>query len=337
MKKSLLGLICVMVMVLGFAAPCSPGAKNYRIEVLQITDLLLYDMAYEGFVEELEKSGLVPGENVTINRTVIDFDILNPSWLNMVKGVLRIRKEASRIADEKPDLALTIGSPVTKYAKNSITRAGIPLVFTAVIFPTEVGSRSQTEGGPGFTGASSFMDMGKAMDVVRLAFPKLTKLGIVYSMDEFARLGKAVKQGQTGGIMILTRQVDIAAPVLPALEALQREGAEAFAVPPDPYYTVLKGKAVDELIRFSTAKGIPIISLVIADIPGAALSVGVDLRYIGALSGYQAVMILKEGAKPENLPILRQKDLTIKADEKLMKAFGVELPPGLRSRAVPAG
>lgn len=336
MKKSLLPFICLISTVLAVSAPCSSGEKNYRIEVLQITDLLLYRMAYDGFVRELGENGLIQGKNVTIKHTVIEFDILNPSLWNRVKGVLSIRREASRIAEEEPDLALTIGAPVTEYARSRITGAGIPLVFTAVTSPTQIGSRSLTEGGPGFTGATSNMDIGKAVEVVRLVFPKLTKLGIVHSVDDFARMGEALNQGQTGGVTILTRQVGIKDPILPALEDLQREGVDAFAVPPDPYYSVMKGRAADELIRFSRAKGIPIISLVIAHVPGAVLSVGVDLEHIGALSGKQATMILKEGVKPETLPILRQKELTIKVDEKLLKAYGLELPPQLRSKAVPA-
>jgi putative tryptophan/tyrosine transport system substrate-binding protein len=336
MMKIFLGFICSAFVILGFLYPCCAEEKTYRIEVLQITDLILYRSAYEGFVKGLEKCGLVQGKNVVVNRTVIEFDILNPSLWNKLRGVMRIRSEASRIAHEKPDLALTIGAPVTEYAKSRITGAGIPLVFTAVTSPTGIGSRSPTEGGPGFTGATSSMDIGKAMEVVRLVFPKLTKVGIVHSVDDFARIGATLNQGQTGGITILTKQVGIGDPILPALEDLQREGAEAFAVPPDPYYTVMNGRAVDELIRFSRAKGIPIISLVIADIPGAVLSVGVDLEYIGELSAYQAARILKEGIKPEALPILKQNDLTIKVDEGLMKDFGVELPQELRSRALPS-
>lgn len=332
MKKYLAQFLCVIILVVGFSAPCRTQEKTYKIEALQITDLLLYRMAYEGFVKELEKNGLVPGKNVVINRTIIEFDILNPTVWNKVKGVWRIKNEASRIADEKPDLALTIGAPVTKYAKKSITNAGVPLVFTAVVTPTEVGSRSSTEGGPEFTGASSAMDIGVALDVVRLVFPKIKKIGIVYTMDDFNQMGANVRQGQNGGLTILTRQVGMKDPILPALEDLSREGAEAFAVPPDPYYTVMNGKAAEDLISYSSGKGIPVVSLVIADVPGAVLSVGVDLEYIGALSGYQAAMILKKGIKPENLPIMRQKELTIRVDEKLMKTFGIELPPQLRAR-----
>jgi putative tryptophan/tyrosine transport system substrate-binding protein len=333
MKKRVVCFLCAIVMALVFYLPCSAQERVYRIDALQITDLLLYRMAYEGFVGELEKNGLVEGKNLKLTRTVIDFDIMNPSIWNKMKGVWNIKSEASHIAADKPDLALTIGAPVTKYARNAITGKGIPLVFTAVVSPVEVGSASPTEGGPGFTGASSSMDIGAALKVVRLVFPGLKTIGIVHSVDDFARMGDPMLLGQSSGFTIITKQVGMGDPILPALESLRNQGAEAFAVPPDPYYSIRKGAAVEELVGYSKEKGTPIISLVIAGIPGAALSVGVDLRYIGALSGHQAAMILLKKSEPESLPILRQKDLTIRVDENIMQALGIELPPEIRSRA----
>ncbi|HNY64405.1 MAG TPA: ABC transporter substrate binding protein [Deltaproteobacteria bacterium] len=324
---------CTALFVFGIQDSVRSGEKVYRVEVLQITDLLLYTMAYEGFVKGLEQEGLVRGKNLVVKRTVIPFDIRKPSLLNRLRGVWRIRQEASRIAGEKPDLVLTIGAPVTKYAKSRIIGAGIPLVFTAVADPKDVDSRSRTRAGPGFTGTSSNMDMDEVFDVIQRFFPKLRRLGIVYTVDDFARMGEVVKGAQAGGLTVLARQVGIGDPIGPALEELKKEGAEAFAVPPDPYYTVFKGRAIEDLIAFSKANRTPIISLVIADIPGAVLSVGVDLEYVGALSGYQASRILKEGVRAESLPILRQEELTVRVDEDLMEELGLKPPPAFRTGA----
>lgn len=149
MKKCMLVFACTALFVFGIQDSVRSGEKVYRVEVLQITDLLLYTMAYEGFVKGLEQEGLVRGKNLVVKRTVIPFDIRKPSLLNRLRGVWRIRQEASRIAGEKPDLVLTIGAPVTKYAKSRIIGAGIPLVFTAVADPKDVDSRSRTRAGPG--------------------------------------------------------------------------------------------------------------------------------------------------------------------------------------------
>ena len=56
---------------------------------------------------------------------------------------------------------------------------------------------------------------------------------------------------------------------------------------------------------------------------------GSEFKKIGALSGTQAVKILKEGAKPENLPVLIQDDLKILVDLKAAKKMGIELPMGI--------
>jgi putative ABC transport system substrate-binding protein len=65
------------------------------------------------------------------------------------------------------------------------------------------------------------------------------------------------------------------------------------------------------------------------------LYVGSDFTVIGSLAGQQAVKILKDGAKPESLPILRQQDLMILVDVKQMKAVGSQLPMEILKLAKP--
>ncbi|MRR14413.1 hypothetical protein EG833_03095 [archaeon] len=69
--------------------------------------------------------------------------------------------------------------------------------------------------------------------------------------------------------------------------------------------------------------------------PGGVLYIGSDFARIGSFSGQQAVKILKEGAKPETLPVMRQEDLGVMVDIKEMKELGVELPLGILQLAKP--
>jgi putative ABC transport system substrate-binding protein len=250
---------------------------------------------------------------------------------------LSIRKEASRIAKEKPDLVLTMGTPVTKYAKDKIIAAGIPLVFTALAFPAEVGCKSLTEAGPGFTGVTTHMNMKDALLIVKQAFPAIKTVGIVHSDDanSIAHVEEAKKEGLSLGITIISKQVGIKAAIVPALKELQKQGVQVFAVPPDPYYELRDHEKAGELIEFSKANKIQAFTLVIDKIPGAILYVGVDFDTIGALSGRQSVKILKDGVKPEALPILQQQDLTIMVDTKVMQALNIQLPPEILRMAKP--
>ncbi len=329
MKRTAVLFTSILFLVITLPGPCFSQERTYRIEVLQITDLISFQMAYDGFLKELEKNGLVLGKNLSVKRTIIDFDIRNPTLWKKMKALVRIRSEASRIAGEKPDLALTMGTPVTRFAKDKIIDAGIPVVFTAVAFPVEAGSRSMTEAGPGFTGSTSFMELDEAVRIVRLAFPKMRRVGIVHSGGNgiAAHLEEARDEGSTHGFTFLTREADMEDPIAPYLKDLSEKGAEAFAVPPDPYYIINNYDAADDLGSFTKSARVPVISLVVVRFPGAVLYVGTDFSYVGSLSGTQAVKILKNGVKPESLPILRQQNLTVLVDTKLARAYGLKFTP----------
>jgi hypothetical protein len=54
--------------------------------------------------------------------------------------------------------------------------------------------------------------------------------------------------------------------------------------------------------------------------------IGSDFTTIGELSGTQAVKIMKDGTRPESLPILRQEDLRILVDTNQLKELHFKLP-----------
>ena len=128
--------------------------KTFTIDVLQVTHVEAFERVYQGFVQELKAAGLVEGQNLKINRRIIDFDIEKSNLWKKVGVLLEIRKTASKIVESRPDLVMTIATPATKYAKDRIIAAGIPLVFSAVIIPEAAGCKSLTVAGPGFTGSS---------------------------------------------------------------------------------------------------------------------------------------------------------------------------------------
>jgi len=303
--------------------------KSYTVDILQITAIEELQQVYEGFLKELEKNGIIQGKNLTVKRTIIDFDLTNASLTNKIKVYFRIKSEASRIAKEKPDLALTMGTPATKYSKDKIIAANVPLVFTALAFPTLLGCKSSTEPCPGLTGVTTYMDMTEAFKVIRQTIPSMKTMGIVHSDDSnsIAHVEEAKKEGQAAGITVISKQVNMRDRITPALQELRKQGAESFAVPPDPYYGLHGHEKASELIDYAKANKLPVFSLVIDRFPGAVMYIGVDFHTIGTLSGKQAVKILKEGVKPDTLPILRQQDLTIIVDTKLMQSLGIQLPP----------
>ncbi|HOE17063.1 MAG TPA: ABC transporter substrate-binding protein [Syntrophorhabdaceae bacterium] len=331
MKRGVLILLALCLGVL----PCR--AENYRIAVMQVSDVEAFRSGLDGFLSELAKEGLSEGKNLTIKRYIIKADPAAGLWKKLF--ILRkIKTTAAEIAADKPDLCLTLGTPATKYGKDKIIEAGIPLVFTMVLRPEVVGAKSLDTPGPGFTGSCAYVDPKDVLQIAKQALPNLKKLGMVHCDDDNAIFyaNDTKTKGAALGIQVLTKQVEKSDPIGPALNALIGQGVDAFGVPPDTYYDLDDGKAVRDLAAISRDKKIPAFSFVThSKDKGAVFYIGCDFHNIGAQAGSQAVKILRNRVKPETLPIYRQRDLTIVVDTAMLKYLGITLPTSVLMLAKP--
>jgi putative ABC transport system substrate-binding protein len=327
MKKMMFLAVAVLFLAV-FGTPCSAEEKKVTIEVLQVTDIDVFNQAYQGFIQELKSNGFVQGANLTVNRKIIPFDVEKGGIWDKIKVKFAIGSEASRIATAKPDLALTLGTPSTKYAKDKIIAAGIPLVFTAVAIPQAAGCKSLTEAGPGFTGSTLYMDMNNVFKIVKLAFPKATTAAIIYSDDEngAAQAKEAQDKAKAFGIKVLLKEVKKTQSIKPVAEELIKQGAEMFLLPLDTYYGLKGNQASKDLTVVSESSKVPVVSLVMTKMPGAILYIGSDFPTVGALAGKQAAQILKKTATTDKLPIARMDQLKIMVDTGAMKDLGIQLP-----------
>ena len=147
--------------------------RTMRIEVLQVTDIEPYQKSLDGFLKTLKANDIILGKNLEINRVKLDFDVENGGFWDKMGVVLRIKQEAERIARAKPDLVLTLGTAATKYSRTILSVARIPVVFTAVADPLDADCTSLTDGGPGVTGATLYMDMAESVKIMKQVFPCL--------------------------------------------------------------------------------------------------------------------------------------------------------------------
>ena len=325
MKKILLYSITICFITLPVFAQ-----DSYHIEVLQVSKIDAFDWAYEGFILELEKNGIVQGQNLIINRHIIDADADAGLW-KKVGILLKIKNTASDIIESKPDLVLTISTPATKYSKDKFIKAGIPVVFTGVAVPQAVGCASIKQAGPGFTGASLYMDPVSSFKLTKLALPSMTKIGIVHSDDDnaVAFVEEAKAKAQSLGVTVISEQVEKSDSPKEAAQRMIDQGAQALGVPIDAYFALRDYEPTKQLFEVADPNNIPVICFCHVGFSGAIFYVGAEFNTVGSLSASQAVKILKEGAKPESLPVMVQEDLTIMVDLDATKRLGIELPLGL--------
>lgn len=312
--------------------------RVFKVEVLQVTDIEPYRDALNGFLKSLQASGLVDGKNLSLHKTTIDFDVENGGFWSKLGVLMRIRHEAARIVEAKPDLVLTIGTPATKYARGMMTDARIPLVFTAVANPEDAGCVSLVDAGEGATGSTLYTDMTDSLQLVKDVFPNVHRIGMVHSDDEngVANVAAATLKGKPLGLDVNARLVNKNEHIAPRLKELYAAGAEMFAVPLDTYYGLHRYEASMDLGDFGIENKIPVVTLAMVRVPGAALYIGADFKQVGQLAGTQAVKILKRRTKPDVLPILRQETPTVLVDPARLEALKVSLPPALAARKTDA-
>ncbi len=337
MKKYLSFVFGLMVLFF-LALPCRAADKTYTIEFLQVAKIEAFQVTYDSFINELAKSGLVVGKNLKVNRVILEYNMEKAGFFDKMGLLFKIRSEAGRIADAKPDLAVTIGTPATKYGRDKITGAGIPLVFSAVAMPVAAGCKSLTEGGPAVTGATLYMDMKNALKIVRAAFPTLKTIGIVYSDDDsaIAHVKDATSNGPSFGFNFISKQVNKKDDIIPHLKSLREQGAEAYIIPLDTYYGIRDFETVNDMVEYTRSNKIPVISFAVQSTKGAVLAVGTGFDTVGKFAAQNAAKILLEGKKPESLPIRQQEDLKIVVDVERMQALGIQIPMGILQLAKPA-
>jgi putative ABC transport system substrate-binding protein len=314
--------------------------RTFRVEVLQVTDIEPYQDAMNGFLSSLQANGLAADKNLSINRVKIDFDIENGGFWSRLGVLLRIRQEAARIVNAHPDLVLTIGTPATKYARGILADAHIPVVFTAVANPMDAGCVSLVDAGEGATGSTLYTDMSDSLKLVQSVFPAAHKIGMVHTDDEngVANVAAASSTGGQLGLSVSSREVKKTDNIIPVLKELyqQGQGVDMFAVPLDTYYGLHRFEAAMDLGDFGAEHKVPVVSLALARVPGAALYVGADFNQVGKLAGVQASKILKRHVKPDILPILRQEQPTVLVDPARLAALNIALPAPLAAHKTEA-
>ncbi|MCD6280924.1 MAG: ABC transporter substrate-binding protein [Deltaproteobacteria bacterium] len=329
MIKRLALILCILFTM---AQPCV--AKVYHIEVLQVTDLL--QDAYTGFLEGLRENGIEVGKDLIINRHIIAASVDSSLW-DKVMIYLKIKKTASLMVRQKPDLVLTISTPATKYSKDKFITAGIPVVFTCVAMPQAVGCQSIERAGPGFTGATLYVNSKGLFEITKAALPNTKTMAMIHSDDDnaIAFAEEAQEKASEFGIKVITKRMSRSSNIEPAVKEMIAKKIDAFGIPPDVYYALKNCRNAKILKEYAFRYKIPIIVYASYPFAGAILYIGSEFYEVGKLSGSQAALILKNGVKPGDIPVMRQKELSIHVDMDAAKRLGIKLPLDILQIAKP--
>lgn len=281
-------------------------------------------------VTQLREFGWIEGRDYTFVESGIAFGA-------------PIELAAERIVAQNPDLIIVVN---TAYAIAVQKRtATIPIVMWVVGYPVEAGvAESLARPGRNATGNSGYAGtgiFGKLLELLREASPGLKRVGVLmdylppaHPPEEVAPMLEELTRGaQALGLVLRIAEVKAPDQVQGGLAELAQARCEALFFTTGPVLL----PARDEVLEFALRHRMPTIT---------DWDLLPDLRGLRSLMVYQApyselrrntfeyvVRILRDGAKPGELPIRRPTKFDLTVYLASAKAIGLTLPQSLLLRA----
>jgi putative ABC transport system substrate-binding protein len=299
-----------------------PAGRVYRVGYLSISfrEHTLYGI--KAFEEGLRSLGYRVGENVLIEYRFANAEIERLSAL------------AADLVGLGVDVIVTGFNPITVAAMKATTT--IPIVMATGIDPVNAGLVSSLAR-PGGNVTGLAVDpggeiLGKRFELLKETLPNLSRLGILSNPD-FAhnrtRLTSMAEPARAQGLTL----VPVEARGLDALEQafaiMVREGAQAFVMQGDSVLFNYRRQIAEMALR----NRLPAASIQreLAE-AGFLLTYGADIRDLYRRSAFFVDKIFR-GAKPADLPVEQPIKFELVINLKTAKALGLEIPPGLLTRA----
>ena len=133
------------------------------------------------------------------------------------------------------------------------------------------------------------------------------------------------------GLEVVEKTITTTGEVLQAAQSLD---VDAFYVPTDNVVV----SALSSVIQVAQSEKVPLIAGEADSVRNGALATyGIDYEELGYQTGQMAVKILTQGAKPADMPVESQKDITLMVNKKAAERMGVTIPESLLSKAEVVG
>lgn len=237
------------------------------------------------------------------------------------------------LAESRVDLIVATCTPEARAAKKATST--IPVVVAATGDPVKSGLvASWARPGGNITGVSaSLLDLSaKRMQVLKEVAPNVKRATALWNPirgDNAIEVQVMQDAARRLGVELQSQQVRDKEEMEVALDAMTKDGTQAFAVEGDPYvYTY-----ASHLIDFASRQRLPAIydNRLFAD-SGGLISYGPNLPSLHRRAAEYVDKILK-GAKPADLPFEQPSKFELVINLKTAKALGLTVPKSVLLRA----
>ena len=311
-KKILGGVLAAVVLLAGSPA----AAETKKVAIAMFGPHLSLQQVSDGFKKSLQKEGVeaVYDEgNVNFDRSLV------PQFLN-------------RLAAGRPDLMLTITTPMAQSAKQILAKRDFPIVFAPVTDPVQSGLlKSWDHGAPLLAGVSNIPDFDATLEFMKTLLPKMAKLGILYNPgddSDTAFVKRLEAAAPRHGVQLALIGVDNANDI-PQRVMFARGNADALFVPA----TSLLQPAAPAIASAAARISMPVFGSNTPSVnDGHVLAAfSADFYRIGEKAGELAARLLR-GADPVDIPVMvpKPEDHILRISQRQMDALGLTLPAALK-------
>jgi len=311
MKNPLSALALVAALLL----PVPAMAGKLLVCTTQIVEHPSLDAMREGFRETLKARGLEVEYKVYTAQGSMDMAV----------------QIANQIRGDRPDLILAIATPTAQAVVQKIK--DIPVLFTGITDPLAAGLvKNMEKPGGNVSGMTDKSPVDRQMALIREILPAARTIGVLYNAGEpnsVISFGQIKAECAKLGLAVEARTVSTSAEVYAAAKSLVGK-VDAVTVPTDSTVVAV----LESVIKVCEEARIPLFAADTDTVQrGALAAVAVDYRRMGVQTGEMAVRILKDGAKPADMPVESLRDLQLYVNLPAAARYGVTLPEALVRRA----
>lgn len=316
MKKLMLNLTALLGAALLLVSPAFAQPKKVAIANMGPHGSL--EQVIAGFKQALADKGFADGSGVIYDYSHCNFDP------NLIPQVL------TKLESGKPDVIVTITTPMTQAAVKIVRDQSIPIVFAPVTDPIAGGLVPDWEHGSArFVGASNLQSMEAVLGFAKKLLGEVKSFGMLYNpgdANDIANKNLAEAAAKTAGITFKAVGVDSVNDIGQRATTLQ--GVDfIYAIP-----SSMLMPALPAIASAADRMKIPVIS---ASPQGAQdhvvlAAMSVSWTQVGYQAGLRAAAILN-GAKPSQLANYKPApaDHSAVISGKRLKQSGKELPAAL--------
>ncbi|OIQ60933.1 ABC transporter substrate binding protein [Moorella thermoacetica] len=292
--------------------------KVVKLGIIQIVEHPALDAARRGFLSTLAANGYEEGKNLQV-----DFQ-------NAQGDQSTLQNIARKFVQDKKDLILAIATPSAIAMANETQ--DIPILITAVTDPVAAKLvKSMEKPGTNVTGTTDMNPIKEQLAMLKQLVPAAKMLGVIYNSSEVnsqVQVRVVKQEASKLGLTVVEAPVTASSEVVQATQTLVGR-VEALYVPTDN--TIVS--SISGVLQVAEQHKIPVIAGESNTVEAGALgTIGIDYYKLGQQTGQMALRVLK-GEKPQDMPIEKQKDLSIVLNARAAKAFGVTIPEELKKKA----